>query len=111
MSVTLNSALTFAILAGTSITNTGTTFVNGDIGLYPGTSYTGSSTVTLKGSTHINDTTAEVAQADLAAAYIAAAAAIPTNPSNNYTDLSGITLTPGVYRGASILSLTGTLTL
>jgi len=111
MSVSLRSAFNFAILAGSSITNTGTTVVNGDIGLYPGTSYTGGGTITLTGSTHITDTIAEIAQADLTAAYIKAAAAIQTDSSNNYTDLSALTLTPGVYKGTSSLSLTGTLTL
>lgn len=39
--VDLGNATSFAVLAGTSITNSGPTTVTGDIGVYPGTSIGG----------------------------------------------------------------------
>src|SRR5580692_5169157 len=99
MSVSLGSAFDFAILAGTAVTNTGPTTIVGDIGIFPGTSYVDGGTITLTGSTHIEDSTAMLAQTDLATAYTEAATATPTNISNDYTTLGldGITLVPGVY--------------
>jgi hypothetical protein len=57
--VDLGTASTFAVLAGTTITNTGPTTITGDIGLHPGTSFTGSTSVTqIDGSVYINDAVA-----------------------------------------------------
>jgi len=108
MSVSLGSAFSFAILAGTSITNTGATTVVGDIGLAPGSSYTGGGTVTQTWSQHINDGIASTAQSDLTTAYNSAAAAVPTS---SYSVLDGLTLVPGVYNASSTLTLNTALTL
>src|SRR5665648_1002220 len=71
--VNLGSTSTFAVLAGSAITNTGTTeikgSVGGDIGLSPGTAYTGGETVTVDGSTHIADAIAIAAKNDLMTTY------------------------------------------
>lgn len=111
MSVSLGNASSFAVLAYSSITNTGATTIYGDIGLYPGSSYTGSGTVTqIDGSTYTSgsDVIAQNAKTDLTSAFGVAAGATPT--SSGYGDLTGYTLTPGVYSsGALSLSLTGTL--
>jgi len=113
---TLGTAGNFAVLAGTTITNTNQSVVNGgDVGLYSGSSITGfaaSGANSVSGSftQHITDSTAQQAKADLTTAYNAAAALSPTQNISG-TNLGGLTLTPGVYFFSSSAQLTGTLTL
>lgn len=106
--VGLGTASNFAVLAGTTITNTGATTITGDVGLHPGAAVTGFDSVSLTGATHYADAVALQAQADLVTAYDEAAAATPVNAIP--TELGGTTLAPGVY-GSGTLGLTGTLTL
>src|SRR4051812_31814879 len=107
--VPLGAAHSFAVLAGTGITNTGPTTVNGDIGTYPTTSITGSSSLTVTGTNHHGDSVTQQAKTDLINAYDVAAGEGPTNPI--VADLGGQTLTKGVYNSGSTIGLTGTLTL
>ena len=107
-SVNLGTAESFAVLAGTTITNTGSTIITGDVGLHPGDAVTGFTDVTLHGTQHIGDAVASGAKDALVGAYNDAAGATPVN--NGPTELGGTTLTPGVYASAT-LGLTGTLTL
>ncbi len=104
----LGTAESFAVLAGTTITNTGSTTITGDVGLHPGDAVTGFASVTLNGAQHIGDAVASGAKDDLVGAYNEAAGATPVN--NVPTELGGTTLVPGVYASAT-LGLTGTLTL
>lgn len=106
--VGLGTAANFAVLAGTTITNTGATTITGDVGLHPGTAVTGFNTVTLTGATHYADAVALQAKNNLVTAYNAAAGATPVTAVP--TELGGTTLTAGVY-GSDTLGLTGTLTL
>lgn len=107
----LGSASTFAVLAATTVTNTGPTVVNGDLGLSPGTSVTGfpPGTVVLPGTEHVADTAAASAQTDLTTAYDNAAGQTPT--VTGVSSLTNQTLTPGVYNAASSLGVNGTVTL
>ncbi len=107
-SVNLGTAESFAVLAGTTITNTGPTTITGDVGLHPGTAVTGFATVTLHGTQHVGDAVALQAKSDLITAYNDAAGAKPV--SSVATELGGTTLKPGVYASGT-LGLTGTLTL
>jgi len=107
-SVNLGTAKSFAVLAGTTITNTGATTIKGDVGLDPGTAVTGFTTVTLDGTQHLADAVALKAKNDLVTAYNDAAGATPVN--NVPTELGGTTLKPGVY-ASDTLELTGALTL
>jgi len=105
--IILGTSSSYAVLASTTITSTGTTILTGDLGLSPGTAVTGSPTVT--GSSHINDPTAATARADATTAYNQLAALTATQSLTG--DLGGRTLTPGIYNFGTSAGLTGTLTL
>jgi hypothetical protein len=107
-SVNLGAAKSFAVLAGTTITNTGATTITGDVGLHPGKAATGFTTVTLHGAKHLGDAVALKAKSALVTAYNDAAGAKPV--TNVPTELGGTTLKAGVY-ASDTLGLTGTLTL
>lgn len=111
-SVPLGTASTFAVLAGTAVTNTGGTVVTGDLGVAPGSAVSGfpsPGTVT-GGAIHNNDAAAIAAQAALTTAYNTAAG-LTTGAITVSGDLAGQTLTPGLYTSTSSLANSGTLTL
>jgi len=106
----LGTADSFAVLAGTTITNTGPTTITGDVGLHPGNSVTGFDDVTLSGELHLADADAEQAKVDLVTTYNDAAGRGPV--TTVATELGGQTLTGGVYDSASgTFGITGALTL
>lgn len=112
--VNLGTTSTFAVLAGTTITNTGPTVINGtaggDVGLYAGPSFTGQDEATISGAVHLADAVAGVAKDDLVTAYNDAAGRTPVTTIP--TELGGTTLKPGVYDSESgTFEITGTLTL
>ncbi len=108
--VDLGTTSSFAVLAGSTITNTGPTTINGDVGLHPGTAFTGQASVTVNGAVHLTDAVALQAKNDLVIAYDDAAGRTPV--TQIATELGGTTLTPGVYSSASgTFQITGTLTL
>lgn len=109
--VDLGSAASFAILAGTGITTTGTTTITGDIGSFPTPAMTGFVVISLSGSIHHADAVAQNAQISLSSAYTDAATRTPIVSFGPVANLSGMTLLPGVYNGSSSLEFSGTLTL
>src|SRR5438045_3807389 len=76
--VPLGTARSFAILAGSGITNTGPTTVNGDVGTFPTTSITGAGSMTITGTNHAGDSVTQGAKTDLVTAYNTAAGEGPT---------------------------------
>jgi hypothetical protein len=111
--VPLATSASYAVLAGSTVTNTGGSVLNGSLGLAPGTSITGfpPGQVVPPGTTDNANAAAQQAQSDLTAAYINAAG----RPIDGTTtaDLGNLILQGGVYAGPSkgALSLTGPLTL
>jgi hypothetical protein len=108
--VGLGTATSFAVLAGTTVTNTGPSTVSGDLGVSPGSAVTGFPPGQVNnGAQHVGDAVALQAQTDLTTAYNDAAGRTPATVAP--ADLGGQTLAPGVYKAASALGLTGTVTL
>lgn len=108
-SVGLGTASPYSVLAGSAVTNTGPSRLNGDLGVSPGTAITGFPPGLAAGSTHAADAVAGKAKASLVTAYNDAAGRAPT--ASVAGDLVGRTLTDGVYKSSSSLALSGTLTL
>ncbi len=109
-----NDLQSFAVLGGSTVTNTGATIVTGNLGVSPGTAITGFPPGTVTGGTFHNIPPATSAHLDLISAFTALSApAHPCLPANNLTgqDLGGLTLAPGVYCFNSSAQLTGKLTL
>jgi len=98
-SVGLGKADSFGVLAGQAVSNSGSSTVNGDLGVSPGTAVTGFPPGRVNGRVHAGDALAGQAQSDLRAAYNDAAGRAPfvSEPG----ELGGLTLIPGVYRAAS----------
>lgn len=114
INVNLGTAGTFAVLAGQTVTNTGATIVDGNVGVAPGSAITGvpPAVVVPPSTQYAGDAVALPAQNDLTTGYnFAAGEACPALNNLTGTDLGGLTLLPGVYCFTSGAGLTGTLTL
>ena len=111
--VSLGAASTFEVLAAATVTNTGATTINGNLGLYPGTAITGFPPGIVNGTIYAAVPAAAQAQLDLTTAYNDAAGrtvgAILLADAEN---LGGLTLAPGLYKSNSSLAISsGDLTL
>jgi Ice-binding-like len=109
--VDLGTAGSFAVLAGTTVTNTGPSAIVGDLGVSPGSAVTGFPPGVVTGGTiHAADAVAAGAQTDLTTAYNDAAGRTPTASVGPFIG-NGQTLVSGVYNASSSLEVGGALTL
>lgn len=103
----------FAIIAAQTLTNTGTTLIDGNIAVWPGSAFTGFETVTqTHGTVYLGNAHAQKIQDDLTTLYLALAGR-PTTHDLTGQDLDEMVLTPGVYNfnTSANLASNGTLTL
>jgi RNA polymerase sigma factor (sigma-70 family) len=107
--IPLGASASFAVLAGSGVTNTGASVLTGDLGSFPTLAITGLGSLSLSGLNQGGGAVTQQATSDLIGAYGAAAAKISTEQLS--ADLGGRTLVPGVYRSSSSISLTGAVTL
>jgi len=106
----LGTAQSFAVLGGSTVTNTGPSVITGDLGVSPGSSVTGffpPGIVT--GTIHAANAVSAQAQVDVTTVWNSI---IPL-PCADLTgqDLGGLNLTPGVYCFSSSAQLTNALVL
>jgi hypothetical protein len=107
--VDLRSASSFAILAGTAVTSTGGGTINGDVGVWTGTSFVvGVPPVLVKGKVYLGVPLAAQAQTDLTTAYNDAAGRTKDVIILPNEQLGSKTLAPGLYKTTSgWLQITG----
>lgn len=103
--ISVTGIANLAVLAGTSVTNTGATSITGDLGLSPGTSVDGFPPGEFTGALHVNDAIANQAQLDLTDAYNDAAGRTSTDIVTLSGNIGGLTLTPGLYKSTSSLAI------
>lgn len=105
------AAQSFAVLGGSTVTNTGATTITGDLGLSPGSAVTGFPPgVVVLGTINAANAPALAAQNAVTTVYNNLAGQACTQDLTGQ-NLGGLTLTPGVYCFSAAAQLTGTLTL
>ncbi len=92
----MGAAETFVLLAASTVTNTGPSMIDGDVGVSPGTAIIGFPPGTITGGFHSADALAASAQTDLTTAYNDLAGQACDTVLTGM-DLGGMTLMPGVY--------------
>jgi hypothetical protein len=108
----LATAINFAVLGASTITNTGNTVIaGGNLGLFPGTSVTGfpPGVFTPPAQEEIDNALASQAQIDANNAYVYFTTTVPAGTSESILD--GLTLGPGTYTSGSSMALSGGQTL
>lgn len=99
--VDLGSADTFAVLAASTVTSTHGGTINGDVGVWTGSTFVfGAPAVIVNGTVHLGDAIAAQAQSDLTTAYNDAAGRTVDVIIVADGELGGKTLAPGLYRSA-----------
>jgi len=109
----LGGAETFAVLARTSVTDSATSVIGGDVGVGPGGSISGiDATELAPGSTlHPGDAVAAQALHAAGLVYASLAGTLPAACTATNPALDGASLGPGTYCFGGDVALTGTLTL
>jgi len=111
----LGSAANYAVLGASTVTNTGTTTLGGNLGVSPGSALTGTGTIVFTGGSVIDNGDAATAQGDASTAFTslgasslvsAALSGTPSSGGNNLTgfDLGGLTLSAGTGGTTTVVS-------
>ena len=109
--IDLLSAGSFGVLGGSTVTSTGNTIINGNLGVYPGTAITGFIPFGIvNGNIYAGGAVAQQARIDALAAYTTLGTETSIEDLSGQ-DLGGLTLLPGVRNFTSSAQLTGPLTL
>lgn len=105
----LDTAASFSVIGGSTVTNTGPSFLDGSLAVSPGSATPGFPPGLFGGTLHSNDAVAIQAQLDL----VTAANSLMAVPSYNIgsADLDGLTFQAGAYSSATSLLNQGTITL
>jgi len=110
-SPTLTGSINYSILGASTVTNTGTTTIGGDVGVSPGTSITGFPPGVVGGTIHSNDADAIAAQSDDVTTF----GTLDQLCDHTYADGQDLTLlsplVPGVYCSLGSFAISGNLTL
>lgn len=105
------TAASFAVLGASTVTNTGSSVISGNLGVAPGTSITGFPPgVVINGTQHLNDGEAILAQAQSLNGYDTLAK-LPYTQDLTGQNLGGLILFSGIYHYSSSALLTGNLTI
>ena len=101
---TLGTASTYAVLGATTVTNTGSSVLSGNLGVYSGTAITGFPPgEVINGSTYAGTAQALSAQIDALTGYNSLNLLSSTGNLTGQ-NLGGLVLTPGVYTYSSSLN-------
>jgi Ice-binding-like len=106
----LGTSGNYAVIASSTITDAGASWITGRMALSPGTSVTGFPPAT-SGPQDIANGAALQARNDARTAYYNAAGETPFSSLSSPGDIGGQRLIPGIYRFSSSVGLTGTVTL
>jgi hypothetical protein len=102
---TLGTASTYAVLGATTVTNTGSSILSGQLGVYSGTAITGFPPgEVINGSTYAGSAPALSAQIDALTGFTSLNLLASTGDLSGQ-NLGGMVLTPGVYTYSSSAEL------
>lgn len=112
--VDLQSAADYGVLAGAAVTNGGSSYLNGKVGVSPGTAITGIATLFIPGSSTTSSDIGNdpfTAQVDVTAANVAITIQNTAGHSPIAAELGSQVVCPGIYSSDAAFGLTGVLTL
>jgi hypothetical protein len=114
--VDLTDADSFSVFAGAAITNVGRSFINGRIGVDPGTAITGNETIFSNGTAtgiaaETETETIRVLPSLIRANSNITKQKVETGTSSIAAQLGALTVCPGIYNSDAAFGLTGVLTL